>query len=374
MKRFISCILNFVLSFTRIDDNKIMFESGRNKVDDNPFAVYKYIVSHYPDKFKTVWLVEKGVDVFKLKKGDYFFYRTLKGYYHLATSKYWIRSQSLGSLVKKRKGQSYIQLWHTAGAFKKCGYDINNEANNIEMDHVKDWDYYVASDQFSSDSIISSTGYKKQTLILGGARTDLIKGFDDYYKNKVLYKLGIINNTKPIILYAPTFRDKALKTKNFSLKIRKLIENEDYLFIIRLHPLVNENFNKEKLNSRVINASSYADVNDLLIVADVLITDYSSSIFDFALLQKPMIFYPYDYNEYIEYRGGFYLDYMKDLPGPIAYTEQELLGLLDNIDTVKKDYKEKIYEFNEKYNKLNDGHVCERIVKELLKGSFKMEI
>ncbi len=371
MKKLLSLLLNFIFKFTKIQNNKIIFESGRMRVDDNPLVLYKYIKANHPNQFRTIWIVKKGTDVSMLNKGDYYYNRTLMAYYHLATSKYWIRSQSLASIVKKRKGQTYIQLWHGAFPVKKMGYDINNDEYRPPMEHVKDWDYLVSPHKYFSQIMRSSTGYDNKILILGEARTDSIKNTTDEYINEIKQRLNITDSEKKVVLYAPTFRDYELKNDKLNLKINKLAGNSNILVLLRVHPLINNLLKETKLDGNIINVSDYPDITDLFLITDILITDYSSVIEDFALLERPIVFYAYDYDEYVKCRGGFYLDYKKDLPGPIAYTEEQLIEIIDNIDNIAQEYKPLLARFNEKYNINNDGKVCERITNEIIKGGFK---
>lgn len=98
MKKILSIVLNTIFSLFPIKENKILFESGRGKVDDNPLAIYEYIKENKIDNLKTIWLVNKKTNIKLIKEGNFAYYRTLKGYYHAATAKYLIRSQSVGSL------------------------------------------------------------------------------------------------------------------------------------------------------------------------------------------------------------------------------------------------------------------------------------
>ena len=107
MRKLIAFFLNSFFRLFRIQE-KIVFETGRGLIDGNPKAVYDYLVSNYSDRFKLIWLIDKETDVSSLRKEDCVYYKTLKSYYHLATAHYWIRSQSLGSLIKKRKGQTFL--------------------------------------------------------------------------------------------------------------------------------------------------------------------------------------------------------------------------------------------------------------------------
>ena len=108
MKKLIKKFLNIIFSFFKVHNNRILFETGRGLVDGNPKALYLYIKENCPNDFETFWLVERGSNVDSIQEGEFAYYRSLKSLYLLATSKYWIRSQSNGSLIKKKKNQVYI--------------------------------------------------------------------------------------------------------------------------------------------------------------------------------------------------------------------------------------------------------------------------
>lgn len=164
MKKIISIILNFIFKHFKIKNNKIVFEAGRDLIDGNPKAVYEYIIDNYPNNYKTIWLVNKGTDVSALRKNDYAYYRTIRGYYHLATAHYWIRSQSLENFIKKKGNQVYIQLWHGVTGLKLMGYDISNEKDRPTIEHAKEWNYFIGNSNDDISHIKSSTGYKKKML------------------------------------------------------------------------------------------------------------------------------------------------------------------------------------------------------------------
>ncbi len=376
MKKIISQILNFIFYFFKVDQKKILFESGRNLIDENPKALYCYIKRNCPNDFKTVWLVNKKTNTDALKKGDFAYYNTLKGFYFLATSKYWIKSQSTGNTLKKKRNQIYIQTWHGYGPTKKMGYDVNFTSERPPMNHTREWDYFIASSSLDEQIITSSTGYKKNTVILGSATTDEILEIskDINKKNKIKKNLGILEKdfNKKIIFYAPSFRDSNLKEKTTKLKISSLSKIKDAIVLVRLHPLISENIDHSIFSDTILNACSYPDSSELLGISDILITDYSSVVSKFAILNKPIILYAYDLDSYLTERG-FYLDYKKDMPAPIVYNEQELFETIINIENIQKKYENKLKKFNENYNYLNDGHVCGRIIQKIKEGFFKYE-
>lgn len=367
LRKTLSFLLNFVLRLFPVDNKKIVFTGTKYHPVDNPYYVYKYLKTHQTD-YKLIFIVSKDADVSVLGKNDYVYVRSLKSFYHLATYKYLFTCQSFGSIIKKRPEQMYIQFWHGI-AFKKMGLDMQNPNNLTQDPHTFDWEWFVTSSEYDRDSVKSAYGYKCPSKILGTPRTDAM--FQKFDCEKIKEKLGITGDKK-IILYAPTFRDNELSQDMVDIKL-PLSAMDDFTLLVRLHPEISEKVNPEffRKNSNIINVCNYPNSNDLLAISDVLITDYSSIFFDFSLLNKMTIFYAYDLEEYISMRKGFYLDYKKDLPGPVAYNEKELEDILLNIDSNISKYKNDVLEFNKSFNSMNDGNVCSRILEELQNGGFE---
>lgn len=367
IKKIISFFLNAILHLFPIDDKKIVFTGTKYQAVDNPYYVYKYFKSQKTD-YKLIFILAKDADVSGLDKNDYVYVRTLKSFYHLATYKYLFTCQSFGSIVKKRPRQMYIQFWHGI-AFKKMGLDMKNPCNLSQDPHTADWEWFVTSSEYDRDSVKSAYGYTCPAKILGTPRTDpLFAGYDN---DSIKKRLNITDNKK-IVLYAPTFRDEELSHKTVKLHL-PLDSMDDFTVLIRLHPEISKKIDAKIFENRpnLINVCEYPNLNELLSVSDILITDYSSIFFDFSLFNKLTVFYAYDLEEYINTRKGFYLDYKKDLPGPIAYTENDLKNIFDNIGKNIEDYKTAIREFNKRFNYMNDGKVCARIFDELLNGGFE---
>lgn len=364
LKGLIGNIINFFLSLFPIKKNKVVFLSTNYHVSDNPYAVYKQIKKVAPE-YKTIFIVAKDADVSKLPETDYVYVRSLKSFYHLATYRYLFTCQSLGTIVKKRPQQIYIQLWHGI-AIKKMGLDVSNSDNLTRLEHTRDWDWVVSSSRYESNVLKSASGYTCPTKLLGNPRTDSV--FEKHNPNEIKAKLGIISDKK-IVLYAPTFRDWELENDIIDIKLPESIL-KNFIVLIRLHPYVAKKINNSIFNENVINVCGYGNLNELLSVSDVLITDYSSITFDFSLLGKLSVFYAYDYEEYVKERGGFYLDFNTELPGPVAYTEKDLEKIFFDIDNQIDFFSHKIEDFNKQYSTFNDGNSGYRVVKELLSGGF----
>lgn len=373
IKKILSVVANKLFSIFSVDENKIIFESGRDLIDGNAKAIYEYMKNNNIKNYKMIWLVTKKTDISMLEKDSYAYYKTLKGLYHLSTAKYLLKNQSIGEILKKKKDQVYIQLFHGNGVMKKMGYDVNNAKERPVVEHAKEWDYYIANDKNEARIIRTSTGYKGKVEILGMAAVDLvISNCNNETKKKEILKKLNINNSKKNILYAPTFRDYDLDKDIVNIPVNELSKLKDYNIIIRLHPLVRNKVNNEifKFNN-FVNGCNYPDASDILSIADILITDYSSIFYEYMPVNAPIIFYPYDYDKYVSLRGDFYVDYKNELPGPICYNEEELLKVIKNIDNIYLEYDEKREKFNKKYNYLSDGKASERFVNYLINNKFK---
>lgn len=373
IKNIISFFLNKLFAIFPIVPNKIVFESGRDLIDGNAKAIYNYIKKNDINNYRTIWLVTKSTDVSDIDTSDYAYYKTLKGLYHLSTAKYLLKNQSIGEIITKKKEQIYIQLFHGNGVMKKQGYDVNEATERPVVSHAKEWDYYIANDENDEKTIRSATGYNGKIEILGMAAVDtVINNCNDEQKKQNVLKHLNINNSKKNILYAPTFRDYDLDKNIINIPIKELSKLKDYNIIIRLHPLVRTKIDKSLFNlDNFINGCNYPDVSDILAITDILITDYSSVFYEYMPKNSPIIFYPYDYDKYVALRGGFYVDYKKELPGPICYTEKELLNVIKKIDEIYPQYIEKRRKFNKKYNNLSDGKASERLVNNLINNKFK---
>lgn len=370
IKKIFIEIFNYFFSVFKVKNNKIIFQSSPDKIDGNPYALYKYIKDNCPDDFEVRWLVTKKTDISLIEKKECTYSRTFRYFYDLATAKYWVRSHFTGSILRKKQNQIYLQLWHGWGNFKKCGYDIKNDIpldERIPSPNMRECDCYLAAEKYIASAMKSSIGYNRPIEEFGMGRTDYLVNLtkEDIEKIKNKYKLP---KGKKIVLYAPTFRDENMDNSDYELPIMSLGNLNDIVVLVSMHPMVAKKIKLDKLPHNFYDYSSI-DIIELLILSDCLITDYSSSIFDYSILEKPMIFYMYDVEEYLKTRG-FYLDYEKDLPGPIVKDENSLLNVVKNLDEVEKKYFNDIIEFKKKYNYLNDGHVNERIVNNIKKNYF----
>ncbi|HBM3607167.1 TPA: CDP-glycerol glycerophosphotransferase family protein [Listeria innocua] len=339
--------------------------------EENPTAIIKQmkLANVTP---KTIVFYDPRVDVSKLSL-DFIKAKpkTLKQFiplmFHLNTAKVVVTDNYFVELagLKLRNGVNCIQIWHANGALKKFGWEDKAAQKRSAKDKKRFREVYkrftkvlVGSDEMATIFQKSFLLDESNMLKLGVPRTDY------FFKEAQLQEnyqwsyehLHLTNRIK--LLYAPTFRDNELGMAKLHLDIAEMKQalGNEYQLILKLHPSISNDL--EKLDDDfVIYVDKETPIETLLPVVDILITDYSSIPFEFALLQKPMIFFTYDLTEYDNARGlsdGF----LETIPGPHVFTTTELIEVIQN-NTFDL---EKIRFFAEKWNKYSDGFSSERFV------------
>ena len=320
----------------------------------------------------------KNLEIVVTKSKDYYKYCSI--------AKYWIVNSIMPESIKKKRNQVYVQCWHGT-PLKKLRYDI--EVNGASINTVQEirkrndrdavrFDYFISPSKYCTEKFTSAFNLKKlgkEKIIIeeGYPRNDFLFGKTKKDINKIKDKLGIPKNKK-VIFYLPTFRDNQYTagvgyTYNLMLdfdRLKKEIGNE-YVILFSPHYFVSNNINLDKYKGFIINVAHYDEINELYLVSDIIMTDYSSVFFDFANLKKPILFYMYDYDDYKNNLRDFYIP-LKELPGPIAKNQKELENNIKNIDKIFEEYKDKYKAFNEKFNYLDDGNASERVIKTIFKG------
>ena len=386
--RFVLYIKNkitylYYFLFYKIDDKMIFFESFYgNSYSCSPKAIYEYVLNDERFKdYKFVWAF-KNINKYTFDERTILVKSNSRKYYkYLSKSKYWVVNLLINTGVKKKKNQVYVQCWHGT-PLKKLRYDIekDNVLNSIsevrkrnDLDAIK-FDYFISPSKFCTEKFTSAFNLKKlnnENIFIekGYPRNDYLFNYKKSDIKKIKKELNIPLNKK-VILYAPTFRDNQVNENgyiyNVELDFNKLKNefSEEYVILFRAHYFIANKFDFKKYNNFVYDVSKYEDINELYIISDILITDYSSVFFDFANLKKPILFYMYDYNNYKNNLRDFYID-LKELPGPILKKENTLIKEIKNIDNYSKKYKEKYEKFNKKYNYLDDGNATKRVVEEI---------
>lgn len=372
-----------VFSKLPIKRNTVLYESflGRN-YSDSPKAIFKYLLDNEPNKWNHVWILNdkelvkdepefnhNNVKIIKRFGWKYFYYVTV--------SKYFVLNMRQPKWLIKKSEQIILSTWHGT-PLKKLVFDMENvtSANkNYKRDFYnqsRNWDYLIAANEYSERIFESAFMYPKENILTYGyPRNDILSNHTLEYKESIKEKLGIPQGKK-VILYAPTWRDDdfhAVGQYKFSLQLDlERLQREfgdEYVIVLRMHYLVSDNINLSAYEGFVFDYSKYNDINDLYIASDILITDYSSVFFDFAILRKPIVFYMYDLEKYQNVLRGFYIDVNKELPGPILKTNDEVVNAIKNIDDINEEYTDSYDKFTSVYSSLEDGKASERVVKEV---------
>ncbi|QFK72891.1 CDP-glycerol glycerophosphotransferase family protein [Pradoshia sp. D12] len=295
----------------------------------------------------------------------------IQSIFHLATSSYVFVDNYYGFLAATdfRPEVECVQLWHASGAIKKFGLEDASVQNRSDqavkrfMDVYKRFNQVVVGSDIMSTYFMNAFNLKGENILRTGIpRTDFF--YNQTEKERVFNQLTKENRLlweKKVILYAPTYRDNELNEFQLELDLKKLYDelHDDYVVMLRLHPAIKNIPDYTKIYPDfVLNYSKPEyDINELLVVADVLITDYSSISFEFSLLKKPMIFFAYDLVEYTKDRG-LWEQYEKMVPGPVVNNTEAIIDLIKE-NSFDMDM---IEEYANKWNKYSKGHSSENLI------------
>lgn len=276
---------------------------------------------------------------------------------------------------KPRKGTKLIQIWHACGAFKKWGYSTKDGSWGLNSDFFEKFNIHKTYTHITTSSEDINWVYAEafgadeaKIHALGVPRTDIFfdKGFTSAQKQLLIDKYPELKDKK-LILWAPTYRGNDLKSSHNEIAIDfeklKSIIGDGYALLVKLHPHVAKRFSLKNLSRDaegfVYDISREFQISSALCFSDIVISDYSSLIFEYALFERPMIFYAYDLEEYDSSRS-FYYRYEDFVPGEIVKTTEELAAAIINAD--KHFDKEKVIAFKEKFMSACDGNSTQRIL------------
>lgn len=320
-------------------DNFVLFQSFDGaSYSDNPRFISEKLHEMYPD-IKIVWAFKNPATKKDIVPG---YVRTIRiddsiGYYkELASCKVWVNNFSF-KYVPKRKGQVFIQTWHGDRGFKKILNDSGHrKKGNLVSESIKGYcDLAVCGSLFGERTYRTAFGYEGTILMEGTPRDDFLLKPDEEKIKEIKAKLNVAQNTK-LLLFAPTFRQAnqlgKTEQKISSIDISKVLDalekkyGGEWKGILRAHPAV-VGLTGNRFDSRIIDATKYEDMADLLLVSDVLITDYSSCAGDFALLGRLLLLYQPDRKEYESIDRTLYFK-LEDSPYYIAESQHELEDII----------------------------------------------
>lgn len=352
-------------AFLTLDDRKVVFASeARDNLKGNLKAVYEKM----PEDYNCV-IHLKGDRRDGGSLGE-----TLKLWRDLSTAKYILLDDFYGliSTMKVRKGQEIIQLWHGAGAFKRFGFSRVGTGDNITNVHTGYRKYTMAAvtaepirECFAEAFDISVD----KVYAVGNPRTDIF--FDEDEKKAAaerVYAAYPQLKSKKLVLIAPTYRGRKVEDADYAfdqLQAERIAKElgDGYSVAVKWHPALYNNIRRGICSfdaESVIDTSSYSDINDLLVVADVLVTDYSSVIFDWYLMDKPVVYFTYDLADY-EAGRGLYYEFREYVYGAVTENCSDLIDAIKNEDLCSGLRTA----FGEKFMSACDGKSTERVIQHI---------
>lgn len=360
-------IPSYMLRICPIDQKKVLFSNYVGKgFGDNGKYIAQTLHEKVPD-LKLVWITNE-VDslpeyIIPAKR------RSVKRLYHSSTAKFWIDNCRKNKYERKRGQQFYIQTWHGGIALKQVEKDA--EAH-LDADYVRSAqkdsamiDLMVSNSRFCTDMYRRAFWYDGEIIECGSPRVDILFSCDSDQKKQIKEKLGFQSDDH-IVLYAPTFR-KDKGTECYRMNFKRILEvlsrdEERWKFAVRLHPNISDQADFLQYDSDIINATSYPDMYELMAVSDIVITDYSSVMFEAGFVKKPVFLYATDIEDYKQDRN-FYFD-LEQLPFPLATTNEDLLKQIDCFS--KSEYETSVEAFNQSLGLKETGHASEILSERIL--------
>lgn len=319
--------------FVGIDDKLVLMNGHGYRYNDSPRAIYEKMMElGIADKYKIVWALNDPDsydipgDAIKIKMDTFEYFKTA------LKAKYWIACVNIERGLRfKKKKQLYLNTWHGASVIF-VGNAVGGR-NDFHFEHIN---FFCYNGEYEREFIKRDFNVRDEALIpTGYPRNDALYEATEETRLRLREKLGVPEGKKAI-LYAPTWRESEDGGNTFKLappinwvKWQKELGDE-YIVLLRTHPYTTKIMNV-KFNDFVRDCISYPQVNDLMIAADIMISDYSCILLDYAILEKPVICFGYDYEEYTAKRGEYFkID--RTIPNGVMHTEDEIIRHIKTMD------------------------------------------
>lgn len=379
--KIIRILYKLTYRFISIDDKLVIFISFHGRgYSDNPRAIYEQMKKDERFKdYRFIWFIKnhkkKDIQIDGAEIKEYF---SLPYFYYMSKAKYWIINCKMPTYICKKENQVYLQTWHGTplkrlahdiiapedATFYRSGVSFEQMTRSYDID-VERYNYMISPNAFCTEVFQTSFRINRKRLIeTGYPRNDFITNAteDDIRNLKLKYNLPL---DKKIVLYAPTWRDNSYVASGYTFELEadfhkwKEILGDDYIVVFKPHYLIiNKYENDDSLVGFLYSMKAEAEINELYVLSDILITDYSSVFFDYAVLNRPIYFYMYDLEQYKGELRGFYLDIYTELPGKIYEDESNLL----------LDIKNQVYDyshletFNQRFSAWQTGDCAKKVI------------
>lgn len=372
MSDFIYKLIFRCLSALPINHKKVMFvDYYGSRYGCNPKYISKAL-SKYKD-MDIIWAFVDASDHPECSEGRSVKWGSLKFLYELATSKVFITNFRMPLWYHRRKSQNFIQTWHTPMNIKAIEKDTENTLTphyvKMAKSESKNISLLISTAAYATQIFKRAFWYSGEIFEVGAPRCDILVNQPEELKDTIKGRLGI-DKAKKVVLYAPTFR-KGHSLDCYNVDFGQLIDGieSDWVVLTRLHPHLQAHakglFSKYAF---VKDVTDYDDLQEILLITDVLISDYSGLIFDYALTKNPCILYTPDLEEYCSKDRKLYFEIDK-LPFPICRNNSELTHSFRNFDIEK--YQHDVDLFLKSIGMISNGNASERIAAQIVEMTNK---
>ncbi|MGE8204567.1 CDP-glycerol glycerophosphotransferase family protein [Heyndrickxia sp. NPDC080065] len=377
VKKYLAFVMIYFFNLLPVKKNKIIFFSYYgSQYGCNPKYITEYILKNYPgNTFDIVWAYtdpsskpdRKGIRKVRTMSIKYF--------YELCTSKVIITNFRTTELFVKRKNQYYIQTWHSSLRLKQIEKDAEESLPlHYVQNAIKDsgkCDLLLSGCDYSTQTFKRAFWYEGEIFECGTPRNDVLFHTDPEMKTRIFQQLNIPKESR-IILYAPTFR-KNHNLDVYNLDFQSILEKlknqigGKWVILVKLHPHLILKSNQLAVGPNVMDVTSYDDTQELLSIADILISDYSSLMFDFSITLRPCFLFIPDLMDYMKNERDLYFD-IKELPFISAFSNKDLIEKIENFD--KEKYKKDLNEFLLTVGSYEDGKASEKLLHKIYEVAF----
>lgn len=365
--------------------NTVLFHSYLGEqANDSALALAEYLVTERPE-LELVWAVANPET--ELPEGvDPVILHSELWYRLVATSGTLVNNIYFDPWFRSRQGQKYVQTWHGTplkAINRSYWKSIGRSAGWIRrMDRqAAAWTHLISPSPYYSEIVGLESGFEGKLVETGYPRNDALQSQNAKdVRRKIRRDFGIDEDVTAI-LYAPTWRD-SLSKQSWKAEMVSFLDlasfsdqlGEGYVTLLRGHGHNARNGFRSHGLQATIDVTRHHDINELYLAADVIVTDYSSVMFDAAVTRKPLLFFVPDLDEYAGTGRGMYLDLAEVAPGPVIFKQHELVREIQSIPTISTRYQEKYDEFIERFAPFDDGFATKRVVESIWPKQNRMTI
>jgi CDP-glycerol glycerophosphotransferase (TagB/SpsB family) len=348
----------------------IVYVAFRGHFSDSPRAIYEALLARGVDATHT-WLAAEHTASTYPADVDRVLFGSPECIAALESADLVVSNDHIPLDWEKKAGATYLQTWHGT-MLKRIHNDVlwapEGRLAYLDQDIAR-WDLLLSPNAVTTERLRKAFGFTGPIHETGLPRNDLLSSpRRDEVRAQVRADLGI-GPGQTAVLYTPTWRDKLVFEKDGTQDFEFAIDLEDFsarlgndhVLLLRLHNMVMDRLEVVD-GSAVRDVCSHPDIRDLYLAADLMVTDYSSTMFDFAITGRPLLFYTYDLDSYRDEQRGFYFDLEDVAPGPLVRDSRELVSAIADVDKIRSGYAEPYARFQETFCHLEDGSATERVL------------